>query len=64
VRDQKEANSNQGARNVYNSHQNKRTSLVNAYMLQTGQGTIVGASGTLGASVSTGAGLSLKGASK
>lgn len=64
VLDQKDANSNQGARNVYNSHQNKRASLVNAYMLQTGQGTIAGASGALGASDSAGAGLSLKGTSK
>ncbi len=61
---QRDVNGNLGARGVYASHQNMRSSLVSAYMLQTGQGSIAGASGVSGSSSSVGAGSSLKGATK
>jgi Contractile injection system tube protein len=54
VLDATEINNNQGARNVYSSHQNTRASLVGAYVLQTGQGTVMGASGASGLSASAG----------
>ena len=50
VLDAAEINSNPGARNVYSSHQNTQASLVDAYKLQTGQATGMGASGVSGAS--------------
>lgn len=52
VLDAAEVNNNPGARNVYSSHQNTQASLVDAYELQTGQGTIMGASGVAGLSES------------
>jgi hypothetical protein len=52
VLDAAEVNNNPGARNVYSSHQNTQASLVDAYELQTGQGTVIGASGEAGLSES------------
>ncbi len=50
VLDAAEVNDNPGARNVYSSHQNTQASLVGAYELQTGQSTVMGASGAAGLS--------------
>jgi hypothetical protein len=50
VLDAAEVNNNLGARSVYLSHQNTQASLVGAYELQTGQGTVMGASGAVGLS--------------
>ena len=53
VLDATEINSNPGARNVYSSHQNVKTTLVDAYKLQTGQANVqvAGSNSSLAGSV-------------
>ena len=62
VLDATEINSNPGARNVYSSHQNVKTTLVDVYKLQTGQANVqvAGSNSSLAGSVGVASGAQCK----